>query len=242
LALSILPGLPPPRDEFGLPLYGDVAEALETAENVERLSMERELWGRIEDEEEEEEEEEEVAESEDETKEVDIMMEDMDDIPGGVAFQPTGAEMFSGIASTFAPIPESLELKKSRFDIPPQTQSQDRQELYRVLPETQTKKGSLRSTGYEIHTPLNADIPKNVSPPFCPRLISQKKGVDVSLDPSEPENWTMADLLNLDNQEMKKDRAKTGIDGFSDNMAELESKEHRKGRLTEEKKKPKYRF
>jgi len=47
----------PPRDEFGLPLYGDVAEVPETGEKVERLSMERKLWGRIEDEEEEEEEE-----------------------------------------------------------------------------------------------------------------------------------------------------------------------------------------
>jgi len=47
-------------------------------------------------------------------------MEEIDDIPGGVAFQPMGAEMFSGIVSTIALIPESLELKKSRFDSRPQ--------------------------------------------------------------------------------------------------------------------------
>jgi len=52
----------------------------------------------------------------------------------------------------------------------------------------------------------------------------------------------MADLLDLDNQEMKKGRAKRNIDDFSDNMGEPESKEYKKGRLTEEKKKPKYRF
>ena len=173
---------------------------LESVTKVETVPVERELWGQIEVEEEEEidEEEEDEADIEDEME-----MKNPDDVLGGEVVESRGMETASGMGSTVVPIPESLELRKSRFDIPPTTESYEPRDLYKILPESHTTKGFLGSTGYDFsHTPDQGPTP-NVPPSFCPNLISQNKiSVVIWLDPSELENLTKEGLKELHDKEM----------------------------------------
>jgi hypothetical protein len=123
---------------------------LESVTKVETVPVERELWAQIEVEEEEVDEEEEIDEEEEDEADIEedeMEMENPDDVLGGEVVESRGMETPSGIASTVVPIPESLELRKSRFDIAPTTKSHEPRELYEVLPESRTTKGFLGSTG-----------------------------------------------------------------------------------------------
>ena len=95
---------------------------LESVSKVETVLVERELWGQIEIEEEEEVDEEEEYETE--TEENEMEMENTVDEPGVDIVEPMGLDTPSGMVSTVVPIPESLELRKSRFDVGPPTESQ----------------------------------------------------------------------------------------------------------------------
>jgi splicing factor 3B subunit 2 len=196
----------------------------------------RELWGQIEEEEEEEEED------EDETKGEEVKMEDMDDIPGGDGVQTIDLESTIGTASTFAPIPESLDLRKPGFDVRPQTESPEHRDLCRILPETQFKTGFFGNAGYEIYRPLEKDVPKNVPPYFRTRLTSQRNGIEVSLDPSLRENLTNADLMEVHENEMTREGGKRRYEDLSDMVTEHELKQVKKRRMTEDRRKPKYKF
>ena len=232
----------PPRDEFGRPLYGDVFGVLESVTKVETLPVERELWGQIEVEVEEEVDDDD-EESEAETDEDEIKMEEFDDVPG-IDVEPTGLETQSGMAST-VPIPESLELRKSRFDVRPPPESQPPGDLYKILPESQTtNKGFLGSTVYNFSQALDEDPAANVPPSFRPRLIWQNKGgVEISLDPSAMENVTKEGLKELHDHEMAKEAgAKRRYEDLSDMVAEHEAKQAKKRQTGEDKKKPKYKF
>jgi len=238
----------PPVDEFNKPLYGDVFGVMEKiAPPAEQAPVERELWGEIEEAEEEveeEESEEEEAEEEEET------LEDMDGIPTDDTIEPSGLETPSGIASAVPSgleTPDFLELRKSRFDVAPESQTRER-DLYRVLPEAQKKKGFLGNTGYDISQPtLDEDIATNViAPGSLARLIGQKRGVDVALDPSQLENLTKADLKALHDKEearqMAAKRSYNQVEDMSDMVAEHAAQQAKKHKGQEEKKKSKFKF
>jgi splicing factor 3B subunit 2 len=120
--------------------------------------------------------------------------------------------------------------------------------LYRVLPEAQKKKGFLGSTGYDISQPtLDEDIATNViSPGSLARLIGQKRGVDVALDPSQLENLTKADLNALHDKEqvrqMAAKRSYNQVEDMSDMVAEHAAQQAKKHKGQEEKKKSKFKF
>lgn len=161
----------PPVDEFNKPLYGDVFGVMEKiAPPTETAPVERELWGEVE---EAEDEVDEAEESEEEEGEEEVT-EEMDGVvPTNDVIEPSGLETPSGITSTVPSgleTPEFLELRKSRFDVAPEPQMQER-DLYRVLPEAH-KKGFLGSQGYDISRPtLDDDTPTSVCAPLYPKLI-----------------------------------------------------------------------
>jgi splicing factor 3B subunit 2 len=239
----------PPVDEFNKPLYGDVFGVMEKiAPPTEAVPVERELWGEIE---EAEEAEEEVDESEEEEEEGGGEMEELDGVPTNDVIEPSGLETPSGIISTVPSgleTPEFLELRKSRFDVAPQApQTQEQRDLYRVLPERQKKKGFLGNQGYDIsHTTLDEDTPTSVLFTLNPKLIGQKKGIDVALDPSQLENLTKADLRALhDKEEARLGSEKRGYhqeEGLSDMVAEHAAAQAKKRKTQEEKKKSKFKF
>ena len=234
----------PPVDEFNKPLYGDVFGVMEKiAPLPEPAAVERELWGQIEEAEEEVEEEEEEEEEEE--------VEDMDGVPVSDGIQtPSGLETPSGFASAVPSgleTPEFLELRKSRFDQPPEPSSREPQDLYRVLPEKQTKKGFLGSQGYDISRPtLDEDTPTNVTSFLSCGLIRQKRGVEVALDPSQLENLTKSDLRALHDKEETRQRIeKRGYnqaEDMSDMVAEHEARQVKKLKTQEDKKKSKFKF
>jgi len=239
----------PPVDEFNKPLYGDVFGVMEKiAPPAEQDPVERELWGEIEEAEEEIEEEEESEEEEAEEEQEAI--EDMDGIPTDETIEPSGLETPSGIASAVPSgleTPDFLELRKSRFDVAPEPQTREQRDLYRVLPEAQKKKGFLGSTGYDISQPtLDEDIATNVIPHSLARLIGQKRGVDVALDPSQLENLTKADLKALHDKEearqMAAKRSYNQVEDMSDMVAERAAQQAKKHKGQEEKKKSKFKF
>jgi len=246
----------PPVDEFNKPLYGDVFGVMEKiAPPAEQAPVERELWGEIEEAEEEVEEEEESEEEEEEAEgEEDEAMQDMDGIPTDETIEPSGLETPSGIASAVPSgleTPEFLELRKSRFDVAPsEPPTRGTRDLYRVLPETQKKKGLLGSTAYDISQPtLDEDITTSVSHPpsfALASLIRQKKGVDVALDPSQLENLTKADLKALhDREEARQMAAKRNynqVEDMSDMVAERAAQQAKRQKPQEEKKKSKFKF
>jgi len=237
----------PPVDEYNRPLYGDVFGVMEkTAPPVASAPVERELWGQIEEAEEEVEEEEasEEEEEEEEAGEGEEMAENMDGIPAD------GLETPSGIASAVPAglqTPEFLELRKSRFDVAPEPSVQEDRELYRVLPETTTKKGFLGNQGYGISRPvLDEDMPTSVCLPISPTLMIQGKGVDVALDPSQLENLTKAELRALHDKELaRKQNEKRGYtqqEDMSDMVAEHAALQAKKRKTQDEHKKSKFKF
>jgi splicing factor 3B subunit 2 len=158
----------PPVDEFNKPLYGDVFGVMEKiAPPTEQAPVERELWGEIE---EVEVEADEVEESEEEEADEEMAEEmDMDGIPANNDQEiPSGLETPSGLASTTPSgleTPDFLELRKSRFDVAPETQTQEQRDLYRVLSDKQRKKGFLGDRGYDISAPtLDDEAIVNVYP------------------------------------------------------------------------------
>jgi splicing factor 3B subunit 2 len=157
----------PPVDEFNKPLYGDVFGVMEKiAPPTEQAPVERELWGEIE---EVEVEVDEVEESEEEGDEEMAEEMDMDGIPANSDQEiPSGLETPSGLTSTTPSgleTPDFLELRKSRFDVAPETQTQEQRDLYRVLSDKQRKKGFLGDRGYDISAPtLDDEAIVNVYP------------------------------------------------------------------------------
>ena len=105
----------PPTDEVGRPLFGDVFGVLESVSDVQVASVERELWGQIEENEEEDEEDEETEEDEEEMKMEDTWTDSIE-----------SQDLESGSALTAIPIPEHLDLRKSRLDVQVQVESQKR--------------------------------------------------------------------------------------------------------------------
>lgn len=233
-----------PADEYNRPLYGDVFGVMEkTAPPVEVAPVERELWGQIEEAEEEVEEEEEVSEEEQEEGE-EMVMEDMDGIPAD------GLETPSGIASAVPSgleTPEFLELRKSRFDVAPESSVQEQRELYRVLPERETRKGFLGSQGYDVSRPtLDEDLPTSVCSSLYSKLMVQGKGIDVAIDPSQLENLTKADLRALHDKEaarvQNEKRGYNQSEDMSDLVAEHAALQAKNRKTQDEKKKSKFKF
>jgi splicing factor 3B subunit 2 len=241
----------PPVDEYNRPLYGDVFGVMEkTAPAADATPVQRDLWGTIEEAEQEVDDEESEEDVEDEEDEGEEGM-DMDGIPTNETFEPSGLETPSGLASAVPSgleTPEFLELRKSRFDQPPEPSSEPR-DLYRVLPETRKGKGLMGNQAYDISRPtLDQDPVTNVHHPHKGLAnVWQKKGVDVALDPSQLENLTKADLRALhDQEELRQQTAKRGYnqeEGLSDMVAEHAAIQAKKRKTQEEKKqKSKFKF
>lgn len=133
-------------------------------------------------------------------------------------------------------------MKKSRFDLQPQTESPEHRDLCRVLPETQIKNQFLGNAGYEIYELLDEDVITNVPPSFRTILTSQGNGVEVSLDPSQLENLRNADLKELQDKEMRREGRKRRYADLSEMVTEYELKQVKKHRMTEDRKKPKYKL
>ena len=234
----------PPVDEYNRPLYGDVFGVMEkTAPAPEQDPIERELWGQI------DEPEEEVEEPEDEEDEEDEEMEgdEMDGVPTD-EIEPSGLETPSGITSAVPSgleTPEFLELRKSRFDMQPEPS--EPRELYRVLPQAETKKGFLGSQGYDFSAPTLDDEVTSVRL-LChsSKLILQKRGVEVALDPEQMENLSKADLRALHDREeaqQKADKRPYNREDMSDMVAEHAAMQAKKRKTQqEEKKKSKFKF
>lgn len=237
----------PPVDEYNRPLYGDVFGVMEkAAPTAEAAPVQRELWGAIEeaDEVDERDESEEVEGEEEDGEEM-----DMDGVPTNETFEPSGLETPSGLTSAVPSgleTPEFLELRKSRFDQPPEPS--EPRDLYRVLPETRKGKGLMGNQAYDFARPtLDQDPVTNVFS-YLPvsKLMGQKKGIDVALDPSQLENLTKADLRALhDQEEARQQAAKRGFhqeEGLSDMVAEHAAMQAKKRKTQEEKKKSKFKF
>lgn len=234
----------PPVDEYNRPLYGDVFGVMEkTAPPPEQEPVERELWGQIEEAEEEVEEEPEDEEEDEEQ----LSDQEMDGVPTD-EIEPSGLETPSGITSAVPSeleTPEFLELrKKSRFDMPPEPS--EPRELYRVLPEAETKKGFLGSQGYDFSAPTLDDEVTSVKSFSKSKLIVQKRGVEVALDPSELENLSKADLRALHDREearQKADKRPYNQEDLSDMVAEHAAQQAKKRKPQDEgKKKSKFKF
>jgi len=163
----------PPVDEYNRPLYGDVFGVMEkTAPAVETAPVHRELWGTMEEAEEEIDEGDESEDQVSEDGEEGGEEMDMDGIPTNDTFERSGLETPSGLASAIPSgleTPEFLELRKSRFDQPPEPS--EPRDLYRVLPETRKGKGFMGNQAYDLSRPtLDQDTVTNVIPPPLPPL------------------------------------------------------------------------
>jgi splicing factor 3B subunit 2 len=239
----------PPVDEFNKPLYGDVFGVMEKiAPPAEQAPVERELWGEIE---EVEVEVDEVEESEEEENEDMIDEMDMDGIPTNAEQEiPSGLETPSGLTSTVPSgleTPDFLELRKSRFDIAPDAQTQEQRDLFRVLSDRQQKKGFLGGQGYDISAPtLDDEATVRVYPYIEAELIEQESGYDVALDPEQLENLTKAELRALHDKEAAKQiTAKKNYgqhEDMSDLVVEHAELQAKKRKMQEEKKKSKFKF
>lgn len=239
----------PPVDEFNKPLYGDVFGVMEkTAPPAEQAPVERDLWGVIE---EAEVEADEVEESEEEEEEEVGEEMDMDEVPTTDEMDmPSGLETPSGLTSTVPSgleTPDFLELRKSRFDVAPEAQTQEQRDLYRVLPNTQKKKGFLGDQGYDISAPtLDDDTAISVCFHIENELIEQNSGIAVALDPEQLENLTKAELRALHDKEAAKQiGAKKNYgqqEDMSDMVAEHAELQAKKRKTQDEKKKSKFKF
>jgi splicing factor 3B subunit 2 len=239
----------PPVDEFNKPLYGDVFGVMEkTAPPAEQAPVDRDLWGEIE---EAEVEADEVEESEEEEEEEVGEEMDMDEVPTTDEMDmPSGLETPSGLTSTVPSgleTPDFLELRKSRFDVAPESQTQEQRDLYRVLPNTQKKKGFLGDQGYDISAPtLDDDTAISVCLHIENELIEQNSGIAVALDPEQLENLTKAEVRALHDKEAAKQiGAKKNYgqqEDMSDMVAEHAELQAKKRKTQEEKKKSKFKF
>jgi splicing factor 3B subunit 2 len=236
-----------PVDEFNKPLYGDVFGMMEKIpQPIEQAPVERVLWGEIE---EVDVQVDEVEESEEENEEMANEI-DMDGIPMSDDQEiQSGFETPSGLTSTVPSgleTPDFLELRKSRFDIALEAQTQVQHDRYHVLSDRQQKKDFLRDQGYDISAPTLDEARVSVFPCVEAELIEQESGYDVTLNPEQLENLTKAELRALHDKEASKEMATRKNYGQYEDMSDLVI-EHtelqaKKRKIQEEKKKSKFKF
>jgi splicing factor 3B subunit 2 len=243
----------PPVDEFNRPIYGDVLGVMEyVVPPTEDVAVERVLWGSIEVVEEEVEED---ADS-DEEDEVQVKeeVEEMDGVPTNEEPNTSGPdtsgfETPSGIDSSGIEIPGVLELRKSQVDVSPKptpSQPQEPQDLYRVLPPIQKKEPLCSHTYHISRSTLDEETPSKVLSRSYHQLIIQDEGVEVSLDPSQLENMTEAELRTIHNREeggQKMEKRSYGqMEDVSDLVADHVAAQATKKRKPKVEKKSKYKF
>ncbi|KRY00373.1 Splicing factor 3B subunit 2, partial [Trichinella pseudospiralis] len=209
---------PPPVDEAGRPLYGDVfgIDLPSHSGLNEDDDVERKHWGEWESDEYSTEEE---TESEDEEKEEE---EDADFVPSAEGLvTPSGIS--TGISTTGAETPDAIELRKKKVQ---DDTNKETPSLYTLLPEKKVDSivGQMMASTHVYDLSAAATAKKDQRP---------DNAVEISLNPEELD---LADTSGLQ-QRYEEGLKKMGKeDDFSDMVAEHAAKQKRKRKTTEDKK------
>jgi len=212
----------PPVDEYQRPLYGDVFGLMPKNPNDHVGPVDKTLWGELEPDEEEEEEDEDESDEEETAR---------PEAPVDGLQTPSGLETPSGFASITSTVPGGLEtpdfieLRKRREVA--EVEDEGPKQLYQVIPEKKTAISGLMGSerGYDL-----AAVTGNAA---APPVLGQEErgtkrkasGVDVSLDASELEGLSEAELRTR--YEAGRQQGVGTKESFADYVAE-ESKKRQK--------------